>query len=688
MTLSFFPLDRTPMFTHPHSDHFYMSSIDDPHPPQLPPASSPCPKPGQTRCYWTLLSSALEFLYIDPVLRGNLGPQADSIIGRRLLDFVHPDEHTSAQQDLRKVLESRTLHGSVTRVRFSRLGRLRARLGYMGVREKFADEDKVSFDKDYLACDLVINWVAEGLVLCFIHAVVDLSPQDNDEYNRTPWTNWCGTPELDNQEGERLYRSLFSFFPQAPQTLQSPVRVFQILRNTADRPHIVSWPAQGYTPAEYGKLAHGIQIGGANGSDAKTSCTRRYKAQQQLLTTDDASIRDVESIFIPHGHIIFACHKSIVQRQRGTPYSIYTHNAPAHSFYGQPEQNYPQSNYPPANVTVPSQVDSYSSMSNNNNPYPSYHHNSGHQHQPQHTMQSSFAVSGRNSPAGLRGTTSHSAYQQEQWTPPQLPDNPYVPGRPSSVEQCDRPSYSVEEVPPPRSRGPRSSPDPNGGPRGGHPPPGVLECAACKSTTSPEWRKGPSGKKDLCNACGLRYSRAKAKKEGISSSKRRRDGKSEESFDITTGLPPKRRSYVSGSYSDYAAESARDFGGSTGAGITPSPPQIYPNHHALQPHGVPANMYQYTSEARPSASMYMSPSQHSEHSSGYSHPQHHGNGHGYFAGGPTGTSEFGSSQSGSPAGITTPISSYERTGLHAEQRSGLPPNAYDAHGPDNTNVRP
>jgi hypothetical protein len=82
------------------------------------------------------------------------------------------------------------------------------------VHNKFTDEDKVSFDEDYMACDLVINWAAEGLVLCFIHAVVgashyslsyhslplifqlDMSPQDNDEHNRTHWTNWCGTPRM------------------------------------------------------------------------------------------------------------------------------------------------------------------------------------------------------------------------------------------------------------------------------------------------------------------------------------------------------------------------------------------------------------------------------------------------------------------------------------------------------------
>jgi len=31
-------------------------------------------------------------------------------------------------------------------------------------------------------------------------------------------------------------------------------------------------------------------------------------------------------------------------------------------------------------------------------------------------------------------------------------------------------------------------------------PVGVLKCSSCKATSSPEWRKGPSGKKELCNA--------------------------------------------------------------------------------------------------------------------------------------------------------------------------------------------
>ncbi|KAF2277892.1 uncharacterized protein EI97DRAFT_277324 [Westerdykella ornata] len=39
-------------------------------------------------------------------------------------------------------------------------------------------------------------------------------------------------------------------------------------------------------------------------------------------------------------------------------------------------------------------------------------------------------------------------------------------------------------------------------------------CRECGVLQSPEWRKGPSGPKTLCNACGLRWSKEKKKMEG------------------------------------------------------------------------------------------------------------------------------------------------------------------------------
>ncbi|ORX56162.1 hypothetical protein DM01DRAFT_1303547 [Hesseltinella vesiculosa] len=39
------------------------------------------------------------------------------------------------------------------------------------------------------------------------------------------------------------------------------------------------------------------------------------------------------------------------------------------------------------------------------------------------------------------------------------------------------------------------------------------KCESCHTSQSPEWRRGPSGHRTLCNACGLRYSRSLSKKD-------------------------------------------------------------------------------------------------------------------------------------------------------------------------------
>jgi hypothetical protein len=107
--------------------------------PNTSPASMPkVPKVGETRCCalsndrlliipvlthpslsfspdWALLSSDLQFIYMDPIFTAHLEEQADALIGKSLLAFIHPDEQASAKHDLGNVVNSRTLHGSFTR---------------------------------------------------------------------------------------------------------------------------------------------------------------------------------------------------------------------------------------------------------------------------------------------------------------------------------------------------------------------------------------------------------------------------------------------------------------------------------------------------------------------------------------------------------------------------------------------
>lgn len=46
--------------------------------------------------------------------------------------------------------------------------------------------------------------------------------------------------------------------------------------------------------------------------------------------------------------------------------------------------------------------------------------------------------------------------------------------------------------------------------------PDEYVCTDCGTLDSPEWRKGPSGPKTLCNACGLRWAKKEKKKTGPS----------------------------------------------------------------------------------------------------------------------------------------------------------------------------
>lgn len=187
------------------------------------------------------------------------------------------------------------------------MSRVRRQLGYQGPIEEWSDARKIAVDSNYMAVDIVINWAADGIVLCFMHAVVDLTPRDNDENNKTCWTNWCGTPFMGVEQIDHLYQSLASQVPQTP----SMNRVFQVLLNSQVRELWFSWPpdssqaGEGPSPTDFAKLAEKIQLGGptTGGPDAKTSCTRRYKSQQMMYVGGE-NRQEIESIFIPYGTFI------------------------------------------------------------------------------------------------------------------------------------------------------------------------------------------------------------------------------------------------------------------------------------------------------------------------------------------------------------------------------------------------
>ncbi|KAI0303815.1 hypothetical protein B0F90DRAFT_1329070 [Multifurca ochricompacta] len=521
------------------------------------------PKVGETRCYWTLLSSDLRFVYLDPVLSYHLVDQADLLIGHSLLEFVHPEEQTSAKNDLGNVLSTKALHGSVTRMRYSRLSRVRRLLGHQGPAHFWPDGDKIAIDSNYMAVDLVINWAAEGLVLCFIHAAVDLTPYDNDEHAKTGWTNWCGTNFMSQEQAQILYSRLLSNIPHSG-NMSRVSRVFQVMMNQPDRTLLLSWPPdrdQMPLARDFAKLCGDIQIRGdaAGASDAKTTCTRRYKASSTIQSSD--GFRDVESVYIPHGSIIFACHsvssdsgsasETTASLQQAEYDASYMTQGPQYypqtTSYGLPPMqpsttysNYLSQHVPQNSQPTPSQITSqYSSQQgwspviDPSPPSIQYNHWSSNGAQPGSPAYHSSSQQPRQQP-------SYTIHQSPHWSTAAFPDadsplppsyRSLSPGYTYSPPENNQPSApsTMEAVPPPRgSRRPtppgsvREHPT-SSGRASGNPPIGISRCSSCKVTTSPEWRKGPSGKKDLCNACGLRYARSRAKKEGITTQRRRKE---------------------------------------------------------------------------------------------------------------------------------------------------------------------
>ncbi|KAG8901918.1 hypothetical protein FRC00_003513 [Tulasnella sp. 408] len=92
-----------------------------------------------------------------------------------------------------------------------------------------------------------------------------------------------------------------------------PDRIFQILRHDDSRELMCSYPKGGYDPKHFSNLAHGVSMApyGEAGREeyAKTNCTRRLECSRAIPDPRSGNPRKVGTLYIPHGQIIFACHR-------------------------------------------------------------------------------------------------------------------------------------------------------------------------------------------------------------------------------------------------------------------------------------------------------------------------------------------------------------------------------------------
>ncbi|KAK6910787.1 hypothetical protein I203_104820 [Kwoniella mangroviensis CBS 8507] len=565
------------------------------------------PRVGGVRCYWALLTPhytplppnhdgtpssgsklELRFVHPDPMLSLHLSKQKLSMMGSSVIEFIHPAEREQARRDLTSAISADDLQGSVTRVRFARLSRIRTILGCPPEENDFPeDAEKFAEDDEYLILDLVLNWVADGLLLAFFHAIKDKDPVLNNDprLSHEEWSNWCGTRVMPEDQIEALHRNISDILSSSPSSNYPPSRVFQ-LHYSAPSPDpsisppssprlIFSWPpprplgvkveADGkYNAAEYCELMKGVDMDpsqlNAGPGELRTNCTTRYGAQHSITT--EGVYRHVTSVFIPYGNLIFACFQTnrmyeLPAATNGHPSSASSSSSAYDPSLGN-DWNTNLSSIPPVTsgstglpVHPPPEIQQYppqsaiqtSSTWAHADPYalpprqdgewesgPStgYHHIHDETHHQNRDM-------GYLPPSASGSSSAYPHPHQHHYPHDHLTSSIPHGGVPLSASMS---SGHLSSGPSPphisnghgHGHGHHGHPMSNGGSNGSSSsrplvrPPGNVECCVmCGIRESPEWRRNESGIKDLCNACGLRLARQVAKREGRQKPRKKKD---------------------------------------------------------------------------------------------------------------------------------------------------------------------
>lgn len=423
---------------------------------------------------WAILSTMserLDFLYVDPVFSRHLSSKSNDILGSSFFDYIHPAEEERTRVDMKNIIGSRTLFGSVTRCRYSRLSRIQSMLQKDGIAEEASEES-------YIPIDIVVNWIGEDMALCFFHAIIDESAQDSDEMNKTDWSNWCGMKQdsFDSHECQFIWKYIQSH-RSLTSTTTGPRYVFQVLStvSSASTPQVFfSWPpprlfatptndaltasainfADGsYFVDDFARLAQGVDqlILKKELSDANTSCTRRFRAKHTLTT--DGMIRSVESVLIPYGSIVLACFSVIyAQMLPGSAAADFTTFAA--------KSNNGSSSYSSFNKGHDTESIAGAKYKNGSSVQASLNS----------LIDASISLS--------KGKSHDQFMQGGNFKAKQEGGSSDAGGSVGTLAAVAAAAAAQSKI-----------------------------CASCGTSNSPEWRKGPDGTKSLCNACGLRYSR-------------------------------------------------------------------------------------------------------------------------------------------------------------------------------------
>ncbi|KAG9291365.1 hypothetical protein G9A89_003469 [Geosiphon pyriformis] len=567
-------------------------------------------------CFWTLLSQRdLTFIYLSPKLSRALGQQeSHSLLDTSLFDYIHPDEREFARRDFFNFVNKKTVYGSITRCQYNSIPAIRRKLlsrldlqkaqfktstipqanllkhydptikfstasgqnsHYTFLHnnpENFTTATPSNFpggsntivnDQEYVIMDIGMNVVSQDIVLaCFHSDDVQLSTDNHNSFSHS-----CGELNFAQKETEKLSELLHNArnastkmetppISPIPSIFPSPDRIFQIfdrktknLTFTWPDPNLITSSNPAYDKDDFSRLIH----------DEIGFC------------------RQIESVSIPYGDLIFACFQIIPPISLGAPNEYLKprpHSAPCSPTaissscgVGTKRLRSPGSLSPPIRIYSKNShiSDFLLDGENRDSKRRAIDSNSGNSPQriapislpnplmnlvspifsPQLIPTQQEQPQQYPFPPIVHTNEQHTQQQQQQQQQQQsAPITPFILSNSSQSSQelhgrqqvyrlNISQSGSIQDTrhnttsptqtssPPSRISSSNSHPiRPYGGSTANYvgrvrnnnlnnAAPKV--CESCKTNSSPEWRRGPTGHKTLCNACGLRHSRSIAR---------------------------------------------------------------------------------------------------------------------------------------------------------------------------------
>ncbi len=312
---------------------------------------------------------------------------------------------------------------------------------------------------------------------------------------------------MNKQECDSIWQQVRKYIKAGPvRPGFCPDRIFQILGAGQDGDVLFSWPpprlfprapdgsalasagsetyADGsYFADDFAHLARSLSLTSdpSAGQHAKTSCTRRFGAEHEVHS--EGLHRKVRSIIIPYGDLLIACFEVVSQTPllpRSTllfdPRPSEDATAAAQLLLGTAEHAAAQ------------QQQALLSGAGLN----------GHQHRGSNAWDTSFGSNSSRPLDSLADASLTFELMSEDEKRAKLGDTSQsFGGKQNSSGVATLAAVAINAA--------AQGDDDNAN----------KTCTSCGTTNSPEWRKGPSGKKTLCNACGLRFARqsARAKKK-------------------------------------------------------------------------------------------------------------------------------------------------------------------------------